>query len=206
MLPGAAKRVSLRKGTRMSNPDQPVLAQKYRLIGQLQAGGMGSVWVAEHIHLNSLVAVKLMGREVAATAAGTERFLLEARAAASLRSPHVVQILDYGVHEGTPFIAMELLEGESLGARLQRDGRFQSWEKAELVLRQIARAVAKAHDAGIVHRDLKPSNVFLVRNEEEEIVKLLDFGIAKTTSAKLNVAPGNHTRTGEFLGSPGYSS
>lgn len=190
----------------MANPDQPVLAQKYRLIGQLQAGGMGSVWIAEHLHLSSLVAVKLMGRDVAATAAGTERFLLEARSAASLRSPHVVQILDYGVHEGTPFIAMELLEGESLGARLQRDGRFQSWEKAELILRQIARAVAKAHDAGIVHRDLKPSNIFLVRNEEEEIVKLLDFGIAKTTSARLNAAPGNHTRTGEFLGSPIYSS
>jgi len=189
----------------MLTTDPPVLAQKYRLIRQLEVGGMGSVWLAEHVHLGSLVAVKLMGREVAATAIGTQRFLREARTAASLRSPNVVQILDYGVHDGTPFIAMELLEGESLAARIDRDGRFQSWERAERVLRQVARAVGRAHDAGIIHRDLKPANVFLVRDEEEELVKLLDFGIAKTTLEQLNV-PGAETRTGEFLGSPTYSS
>src|SRR5262245_12574765 len=123
----------------MPTPDQPVLGQKYRLIRQLDAGGMGSVWLAQHVNLDSLVAVKLMGKQVAATPAGTERFLREARTAASLRSPHVVQILDYGVHEGTPFIAMELLEGESLAARLAREGRFQNWERAERILRYVAR-------------------------------------------------------------------
>jgi len=189
----------------MLTTDPPVLAQKYRLIRQLEVGGMASVWLAEHVHLGSLVAVKLMGREVAATAIGTQRFLREARTAASLRSPNVVQILDYGVHDGTPFIAMELLEGESLAARIDRDGRFQSWERAEGVLRHVARAVGRAHDAGIIHRDLKPANIFLVRDEEEEVVKLLDFGIAKTTLEQLNV-PGAETRTGEFLGSPTYSS
>ncbi|HKO89607.1 MAG TPA: serine/threonine-protein kinase, partial [Polyangiaceae bacterium] len=189
----------------MLTPHPPVLAQKYRLIRQLEVGGMGSVWLAEHLHLGSQVAVKLMGREVAATVVGTQRFLREARMAASLRSPNVVQILDYGVHDGTPYIAMELLEGESLAARIDRDGRFQSWERAERVLRQVARAVGRAHDAGIIHRDLKPANVFLVRDEEEELVKLLDFGIAKTTAEQLHV-PGAETRTGEFLGSPTYSS
>ncbi|HEU4580651.1 MAG TPA: protein kinase [Polyangiaceae bacterium] len=189
----------------MLTPDQPVLAHKYRLIGQLGAGGMGSVWLARHVDLDSLVAVKLMGKEVAATPAGTERFLREARTAASLRSPHVVQILDYGLHDGVPFIAMELLEGESLAARLARDGRFQSWQLAEHILRQVARAVGRAHDAGIVHRDLKPGNIFLVRNDEEEIVKLLDFGIAKSASP-LDAPPSSSTRTGEFLGSPVYAS
>ena len=190
----------------MLNPDQPVLGQKYRLIRQLEAGGMGSVWLAEHVQLSSLVAVKLIAREVAATPAGRERFLREARLAASLRSPNVVQILDYGLHEGMPFIAMELLEGESLAARLDREGRFASWERAELMLRHVARAVGRAHAAGIIHRDLKPANIFLVRDEEEEIVKLLDFGIAKTTAAPLSAAPGSNTRTGEFLGSPVYAS
>jgi serine/threonine-protein kinase len=189
----------------MLTPDQPVLAHKYRLIGQLGAGGMGSVWLARHVDLDSLVAVKLMGKEVAATPAGTERFLREARTAASLRSPHVVQILDYGLHEGVPFIAMELLEGESLAARLARDGRFTNWLLAEHILRQVARAVGRAHDAGIVHRDLKPGNIFLVRNDEEEIVKLLDFGIAKSASP-LDAPPSSSTRTGEFLGSPVYAS
>jgi hypothetical protein len=188
------------------NPDQPVLGQKYRLIRQLEVGGMGSVWLAEHVQLSSLVAVKLIGREVAATPAGRERFLREARLAASLRSPNVVQILDYGLHEDMPFIVMELLEGESLAARLDREGRFPSWERAERVLRHVARAVGRAHAAGIIHRDLKPANIFLVRDEEEEIVKLLDFGIAKTTAAPLSAAPGSNTRTGEFLGSPAYAS
>ncbi|MEO8183134.1 MAG: protein kinase [Deltaproteobacteria bacterium] len=190
----------------MLTADPPVLAQKYRLIRQLETGGMGSVWLAEHIHLESLVAVKLMSRAVAATPAGMERFLREARTAASLRSPHVVQILDYGVHDGTPFIAMELLEGETLAARLDREGRFPSWERAELVLRHVARAVGRAHDAGIIHRDLKPANIFLVRNEEEVLVKLLDFGIAKTTLEPLGASLGSNTRTGEFLGSPVYAS
>ena len=189
----------------MLTPDQPVLAHKYRLIGQLGAGGMGSVWLARHVDLDSLVAVKLMGKEVAATPAGAERFLREARTAASLRSPHVVQILDYGLHEGVPFIAMELLEGESLAMRLGRDGRFTNWLLAEHLLRQVARAVGRAHDAGIVHRDLKPGNIFLVRNDEEEIVKLLDFGIAKSASP-LDAPPSSSTRTGEFLGSPVYAS
>jgi eukaryotic-like serine/threonine-protein kinase len=187
-------------------PNQPVLGQKYRLIRQLDAGGMGSVWLAEALHLSSLVAVKTMDTALAATPEAAQRFLREARTAASLRSPHVVQILDYGVHDGTPFIAMELLEGESLATRLEREGRLASWEQTELVLRHVARALGRAHDAGVIHRDLKPANIFLVRDEEEEIVKLLDFGIAKATAASSSAALASNTRTGEFLGSPAYAS
>jgi serine/threonine protein kinase len=190
----------------MLKPEGPILGQKYRLIAQLDQGGMGSVWVAEAVHLSSVVAVKIMDRELAATPEAAQRFLREARTAASLRSPHVVQILDYGVHDSTPFIAMELLEGESLAARLAREGRLASWQQTELVLRHVARALGRAHDAGVIHRDLKPANIFLVRDEEEEIVKLLDFGIAKTTVPRLGAAPDSNTRTGEFLGSPAYAS
>src|ERR671911_276472 len=112
-------------------PQLPVLGQRYRLMRQIDSGGMGSVWLAEAVHLRSLVAVKVMDRAVAATPEAAQRFLHEARTAASLRSPHVVQILDYGVHESTPFIVMELLEGESLASRLKRDGRLSSWEQTE---------------------------------------------------------------------------
>jgi len=190
----------------MRRPQRPVLGHRYRLIRQIDAGGMGSVWLAEAVHLRSLVAVKIMDRAIAETPEAAQRFLHEARTAASLRSPHVVQILDYGVHESTPFIAMELLEGESLAARLKREGRLASWEQTELVLRHVARALGRAHDAGVIHRDLKPGNIFLVRDEEEEIVKLLDFGIAKTTLSPLGAPLPSDTRTGEFLGSPAYAS
>ncbi|MEY2932983.1 MAG: hypothetical protein RL033_3732, partial [Pseudomonadota bacterium] len=88
-----------------------VLGAKYRLVRPLVAGGMGTVWIAEHLSLRSAVAVKLLSREIAETEEGEQRFLREARTAASLRSPHVVQILDHGVDAGTPYIVMELLDG-----------------------------------------------------------------------------------------------
>jgi eukaryotic-like serine/threonine-protein kinase len=188
-----------------SLPDQHILDGKYRLIKKLEEGGMGSVWFAEHLSLHSPVAVKLIGREVADTDEGLQRFLREARTAASLRSPHVVQILDYGVDRDTPYIVMELLDGESLAERLRRVGQLSSGE-TELVIRHITRAVARAHDAGIVHRDLKPANIFIIENEDEEIVKLLDFGIAKASIDALSSSIAHNTRTGAFLGTPFYVS
>jgi serine/threonine protein kinase len=206
-LPGRARRVSLDAVVAsMRRARQPVLGQRYRLIRQIDAGGMGAVWLAEAVHLRSLVAVKIIDRALAATPEAAARFLNEARTAASLRSPHVVQILDYGVHESTPFIVMELLDGESLSARLKREGRLASWEHTEIVIRHVARALGRAHDAGVTHRDLKPGNIFLVRDEEEEVVKLLDFGIAKSTLSPLGAPLASDTRTGEFLGSPAYAS
>src|SRR5262245_11140680 len=104
----------------MPIPDNRILGNKYRLVRLLDEGGMGAVWLAEHLSLHSPVAVKLLTQEIAESEEGVQRFLREARAAASLRSPHVVQILDYGVHDGTPYIVMELLDGESLADRLKR--------------------------------------------------------------------------------------
>ena len=141
---------------------QGVLAGRYRLERQLGKGGMGSVWLAEHLSLRSWVAVKLMDPAIAATPEGAERFRREAQAAASLRSAHVVQVLDYGVHETTPYLVMELMQGESLAACLEREKRLTPARTVSIIT-QVARALGRAHSAGIVHRDLKPDNIFLIK-------------------------------------------
>jgi serine/threonine-protein kinase len=166
---------------------------------------MGSVWRAEHLSLTSLVALKLIETSADGDSLATQRFLREARLAAALRSPHVVQIFDYGVDEGTPYIVMELLEGESLGERLDRQGRLSAAETAR-VIQHLGRAMTRAHEAGIVHRDLKPDNVFIVQNDDEEIFKVFDFGIAKAHPAGLGSAVLHATRTGSLLGTPSYMS
>jgi serine/threonine-protein kinase len=179
-----------------------VLAGRYRLESQLGIGGMGSVWRAEHLTLHSAVAVKLMDPTIAATVGGADRFRREAQAAASLRSAHVVQVLDYGVDDGTPFLVMELLQGENLASCLAREHRL-SPERTLAIMTQVARAMARAHASNIVHRDLKPDNVFLVKEDDQELVKVLDFGIAKTADPTL---AGVQTRTGMTLGTPYYMS
>src|SRR5882724_8111062 len=166
---------------------------------------MGSVWYAEHLTLHSPVAIKLIDPSIADNAEALGRFLREAQSAASLRSPHVVQILDHGVDNGVPYIAMELLDGESLADRLTRVGCLSPSETAR-VLQHVARAIGRAHEAGIVHRDLKPDNIYLVRNDDEEIAKVLDFGIAKSNAHGLSAAVGGGTRTGAVLGTPYYMS
>ncbi len=184
-------------------PDS-VVGGKYRLERPLSAGGMGSVWVARHVNLGSRVAVKFMAPTYATSSTFLARFEREARIAASLQSPHVVYVQDYGIDDDTPFLVMELLQGEDLGTRLQRVGRL-SLVDATLILVQAGKAIRRAHEAGLVHRDLKPANLFLVRVEEEqeEVVKVLDFGIVKETRAHLT---DEVTRTGELLGSPHYMS
>jgi eukaryotic-like serine/threonine-protein kinase len=180
-----------------------VLAHRYRLEHQLGEGGMGSIWRAEHLVLAAPVALKLIDPEIAEDEDATARFMREAQSAATLRSPHVVQILDYGMDGKIPFIAMELLEGENLAQRIKRFDRISPAETAR-ILTQVGRAVARAHEAGIVHRDLKPENVFLVRNEDEEVAKVLDFGVAKVD--KKIIGPSAVTRTGSLLGTPYYMS
>ena len=181
-----------------------VLVGRYRLDERLGAGGMGSIWRAQHLVLAAPVAVKLIDREAVPDEETLARFMREAQSAATLRSPHVVQILDYGVDDKLPFIVMELLDGENLAQRLRRLTRLSSSDTARIVT-HIGRAVARAHEAGIVHRDLKPENVFLIRNEDEEIAKVLDFGVAKVSVGDLG-QEGTRTRTGSILGTPYYMS
>ncbi|MBM4360492.1 MAG: SUMF1/EgtB/PvdO family nonheme iron enzyme [Deltaproteobacteria bacterium] len=194
----------------MKNDFNPTQGQRItaniRLERPLGEGGMGSVWVARHEGLDTSVAVKFVSADVPPSLVPMllGRFEREARAAAKIRSPHVVEVKDFGTLEGgVPFLVMELLEGESLGQRLGRTGVLEPREAAAVVT-QVAKALAAAHALGIRHRDIKPDNVFLARAHDEIVVKVLDFGIAKTS--ELGDARRELTGTQSMLGTPDYMS
>ncbi len=184
-----------------------VIAGKYRIEAMIGRGGMGSVWSATHLGLGQRVAVKLIAKRYASSREARQRFDLEAKAVAQLRSRFVVQVYDNGeTEDGTPYIVMELLLGESLDQRIQRQGAMQLDASLRLI-GQVGRALTRAHSLGIVHRDLKPENIFLTRTEDDdgEIAKVLDFGIAKIKSPESD-AGGSGTRTGAVLGTPLFMS
>lgn len=183
-----------------------VIAGKYRLERPLARGGMGSLWEAQHAQLRVPLAIKFMEPTYAASAIGRTRFEREAMAMAQLRHPNVVHVQDYGVEGDLPYIVMELLLGEDLSKRLKRLRRLPLPVVATM-LAQMAKALRRAHEGGFIHRDLKPSNIFLAQgnDEGEEIVKILDFGIAKQLMPAL-ASDDNATKTGEILGSPSYMS
>ena len=177
-----------------------IIAGKYRLVRELGRGGMGSVWVAEHTTLGMRVAIKLIDRSYP-SADLRRRFEQEARAAASLQSPHVVQVFDYGVDGITPYLVMELLDGRSLAQRLH-DEVLLTPAATFTVVSHVVHAISRAHEVGFVHRDLKPDNVFLVDTADHLLVKVLDFGVAKSlvgSNAEL-------TRAGALMGTPAYAS
>jgi eukaryotic-like serine/threonine-protein kinase len=181
-----------------------VIAGRFCLTRLLGKGGMGSVWVARHLTLNVDVALKFIDAAVARRGDVLSRFAQEAQAAAQVKSPHVVQVLDYGADSlGRPYIAMELLQGEELARRLERTPYLPIGDVCRVVM-QACRGLQRAHAAGIVHRDLKPENLFLVDDEEGFVTKVLDFGIAKANSPVGAVT--HHTGAGEILGTPLYMS
>jgi serine/threonine-protein kinase len=181
-----------------------VIAERFRLERELGRGGMGSVWRAHHLSLDVPCAVKFVLDQAALAGDARSRFQREARAAARLRSRNVVQILDHGVWRERPYIAMELLDGESLAHRLERRRRLTAQETLA-VLGGAARALAASAHLGIVHRDLKPENVFIALEGREEYAKVLDFGIAKVQQEKLAHVD-HRTQTGALLGTPHYMS
>jgi eukaryotic-like serine/threonine-protein kinase len=174
-----------------------------RLVSPLGEGGMGSVWVAEHLGMNTEVAVKFVIDHRKQRKDAVRRFQREATLAAKLKHPHVVQIIDHGVTTaGDAFIAMELLEGSSLEERLEQ-GVLSPGETG-MVLSQTAKALGKAHRMGIIHRDLKPANLFLQDSGYDIFVKVLDFGIAKQIEDE---AGGTKlTASAAVLGTPLYMS
>jgi serine/threonine-protein kinase len=178
-----------------------LVAERFRLERLLGKGGMGGVWRAHHVRLDVPCAVKFIHPEAAASAELRARFEREARAAAQIRSPNVVQILDHGVWQDLPYIAMELLVGEDLAARLKRRKPLPPREVLAIAA-QVGKALTKAHAAGVVHRDLKPGNIYLAQDDDEEIVKVLDFGVAKDATLGLD----SSTKTGAILGTPFYMS
>ncbi|HEX8793653.1 MAG TPA: protein kinase [Polyangiaceae bacterium] len=181
-----------------------VLCGRYRILDALGTGGMASVWRGEQVSTGLLVAIKIILRELLEAPGAAQRFQSEAKAVAQLRAANVVRIIDYDVDpEAGPFIVVELLEGETLGARLERGYRLSPPELLRL-FKQIGRGLDHAHRSGIVHRDLKPDNVFLARDERGgHVVKLLDFGVAKNPLAG---AQSSLTTPGHLVGTIAYMS
>jgi len=179
-----------------------------RLVRPLGQGGMGEVWVAEHLALGTEVAVKFLLGDYATNESARARFSQEAAAAARVKSSHVVKIYDYGLTDTqTPFIVMELLEGTDLGHRIETSGPLPPRDVVAIIS-QLAKALERAHEKGVVHRDIKPENIFLGSEGGELFVKLLDFGIAKTeqTIKKMTTGGRRSTLAGETLGTPYYMS
>lgn len=179
-----------------------ILAGRYRLLRPLAEGGMGSVWSARCLALDLDVAVKVVKRSVASPWA-CERLLREARAAASLVHPSIVRVLDFGTaDDGEPFLVMELLRGETLGAKLRERGRLPAVLAVQLVLPLVS-ALVEVHSLEIVHRDIKPENIVLEEGPDGRLVpKLVDFGIAKWSGAETLC----FTQSGVLMGSPAYMS
>ncbi len=180
----------------------------YRVLKLIGQGGMGVVYLAEHPAIGRKAAIKVLRADTARSPEAVIRFFNEARAANAVRHPGVVEVFDYGsLSSGAAYIAMELLEGESLATRLHGMGRLPVAAAVEIA-RQTADVLTATHAAGVIHRDLKPDNLYLVRDPRapgRELVKVLDFGVAKL-NAHASGSAGLRTRTGAVLGTPVYMS
>jgi len=170
-----------------------------KLVRLLGEGGMGSVWVAEHLALGTEVAVKFIAPWFVDNEQSVVRFREEAQKMARVKSPHVTTVFDYGIMlDGQPYIVMELLAGETLQQRLEREGPLPIDAVVRLV-EQTAMGLEAAHRFGVVHRDIKPANLFLIDVGSQPFVKVLDFGIAKWFESDMSI-------TGDPIGTPLYMS
>jgi len=172
-----------------------------RLVGH---GGMGAVYEAEHVGIGKRVAIKFVDPEFAKDERVVARFAREARAMSALESAHIVSVLDAGSEHGRPYLVMELLRGEDLGARLRRERKIALADTMH-VAAQVLKGLARAHAAGIVHRDLKPDNVFLLRSDTDPLfAKIVDFGVSKIERPRDRTSPLALTGRGTVLGTPFY--
>jgi serine/threonine protein kinase len=176
--------------------------QRYRVEALLGEGGMGLVYRVTHTRLNKALAIKVLRRENTGDPEAVARFRREAESASAIGNQHIVDISDFGtLVDGSTYFVMECLEGVDLIDAIDVAQRMPE-DRAIHIALQLCRALGAAHDAGIIHRDLKPENVFLIhRNDTEDFVKVLDFGIAKVANG-----PKRLTRAGEVLGTPHYMS
>jgi serine/threonine protein kinase len=179
---------------------------QYKILRTLGAGGMGTVYLGEHILLGKRAAIKTLLPSLSSHREIVDRFFNEARAISAISDPGVVQIFDFGYHvDGTAYIVMELLEGEPLSTRIERLGKLPAID-ALRITRQITSSLEAAHECGIIHRDLKPANVYVIRDGEAqsgERTKILDFGVAKLGGTDEDA---HTTQTGTMLGTPVYMS
>ena len=178
-----------------------VIGERYKLVGKIGEGGLASVWEAEHLTLASKIAVKFLHRTGPMQSEPSQRFLREARVAASVRHRNVVEIVDFGFAEGEiPYMVMEFLHGQSLGAYLELNGKL-AFEEAAKIVAGTLRGLAAVHSAGLVHRDIKPDNIFLVDDPEEGFyAKLVDFGLSRRAGRS------DMTAEGTLMGTPQYMS
>jgi hypothetical protein len=181
-----------------------VLDGRYRIDTVIGTGGMGRVYKGEHTGIGRTVAIKVLHTDLSRNREAAQRFQREALASGRLDHPNIVGVSDFGVlDDGACYLVMEALEGEPLGARLEREQRIP-WPEALEILRGVLAGLKHAHEKGVVHRDIKPDNIFLAKKDEHLIVKVLDFGIAK-----LRAGSGDDpasTRAGLTVGTPAYLS
>src|SRR6478609_880628 len=197
----------------MNDPDDPMIgtlaAGRYRIQKLLGEGGMGQVYLAEHVAIEKRVALKILRSEFAAKGDIVTRFQQEAISASRIKHPNVLDVFDFGqLENGRFFLAMEFLEGNDLADELSRRRVLDAASGIRISM-QMCRALAAAHANGVVHRDMKPENVFLQRTGDgEEIVKIVDFGIAQlkpsNEEAAAQSAHRRWTRTGMIFGTPEY--
>jgi len=187
-----------------------VLADRYELIEEIGRGGFGMVYKGRQLNMDRDVAVKVLPPNFMMIPDVVERFKREARLASRLRHPNTITLHDYGKHENILYIVMELLTGEDLADVLKRDGKLPM-KRAVRIARQVLKSLSEAHDEGIVHRDLKPENIFLSKvGEDTDVVKVLDFGIAKLAIPSASDAFDEKNRaltiSGSTVGTPTYMS
>jgi serine/threonine protein kinase len=184
------------------------IASRYRIVRELGRGGMGIVFLVEHVHTGDHLALKVLLQHSGASSAVIERFKREARAPARIKSENIVRVTDADVApelDGAPFLVMELLDGKDLEKTIEELGA-QPFDVVLGWMRQAARALDKAHAQGIVHRDLKPENLFLHQREDgSSVIKILDFGISKILEPDGGaIEEASLTKTGAIMGTPLY--
>ncbi|MFW6023155.1 MAG: serine/threonine-protein kinase, partial [Myxococcota bacterium] len=184
------------------------LADRYRILRQIGEGGMGIVYEAQHVVIEKRVALKVLRDDFSRKPDVVERFRQEAKSASRIGHEHIVDISDFGeTPTGQSFFVMEHLEGEDLAGVLDREATLAP-DRAVNIALQCCKALGAAHAKGIVHRDMKPENVFLVRRDDrQDFVKIVDFGIAKMSDIETPGSPGRKlTKTGMIFGTPEYMS
>ena len=180
-----------------------VIAERYRILSLLGRGGMGVVYLVEHVHIGKRMAMKLLHGELARNRDTIQRFQREAKAVSKLTHPNTVQVFDFGNSQGLMYLVMELVEGRDLGDTL-RDAGALDFKRVARLGAQVCASLAEAHRLGIVHRDLKPENVMVTKLADgKERAKVLDFGLAKLRDGKMDVTV---TRAGAIVGTPYYMS
>ncbi len=184
-----------------------VIGGRYQIVETVGKGGMGTVYLVQHLFVNRTFALKMLRQELITCSSTLQRFFQEAKATSSLTHPNLVSVHDFGVTvEGVPYFVMEHVKGTSLADVLAAEGSLAP-ERVLDIFAQICAAVEHAHSRSVIHRDIKPSNILVTKKEDgSELVKLVDFGIAKILAEDGSAASANITQTGNLLGSPLYMS